>query len=483
MPGPFAQLSSRFRRLESAVNPKSTTDMPPNEGQDAAFDAAFSLAALDAEYEGLLRSHHDAFTDAPRIAAGSDRLTRTQFERQRTQHLTAASRQVLRGDYKFSGFLEREIPKDDTGDVRTISVAKIRDVVVQRALYGYLYPAVDARLTDSVFGYRRGRGAHDAVEAIEAHFKAGLAYVFDADLKGFFDSLNHDKLKLLIDGLAVDPRARRLAYRFCRAARVTAPATEATPDGARYPTESRKAGVPQGGVLSGLLANLYLASMDDAVRAAGGALVRYADDFVICCANQAECEKMRGLVEHSLSALDITLNPKKTTTCVHAPEGVEFLGFELRPGERRVRRKNVGKFKQRISKILSVAEEKGFRRADEALAWISWRIGLKITGPRAPYIDRMIAKGLVSHPDRRCWIGFFRIVTDDDQIRELDRWIRSQVSAHMWRLHRTRVRLTHMQAARLPSLVGQLWKARADAPPLPGPTVPTSPPAEDSVAA
>jgi hypothetical protein len=181
-----AQLSSRFRRLESAVNPKSTTEQLPEHEQDAAFDAAFSPAALDAEYEDLLRSHHDAFTDAPRIATGSDRLTRTQFERQRTQHFTAASRQVLRGDYKFSGFLEREIPKDDTGDVRTISVAKIRDVVVQKALYGYLYDAVDARLSDSVFGYRKGRSAHDAVQAIEEHFKAGRVCVFDADLKGFF---------------------------------------------------------------------------------------------------------------------------------------------------------------------------------------------------------------------------------------------------------------------------------------------------------
>ncbi len=452
------------------MNPKSTSDHPSTE--DPVFVEAFSPAALDAAYEDLLRSHHDAFTDAPRIAAGSDRLTRAQFELQRAQHLTAASRQVLRGDYKFSGFLEREIPKDDTGDVRTISIAKIRDVVVQKALYGYLYDSVDARLTDSVFGYRKGRSAHDAVEAIEEHFRAGLVCVFDADLRQFFDSLSHEKMKVLIDGLPADPRARRLAWRFCRAARITAKASEATPADGRYPTESRKVGVPQGGVLSGLLANLYLASMDAAVRAAGGALVRYADDFVICCATETDCERMRVLVEQSLTALDIKLNPKKTTTCVHARDGVEFLGFELRPAERRVRRKNVSKFKQRISKILEVAEEKKFADAQEALAWACRRIGLKITGPRSPHIDRMIAKGLASHPERRCWIGFFRIVTDEAQIRELDRWIRAQISAHMWRVHRRRVRLTDMQAAGLPSLIGQLWKARADAPSLPAPNAP-----------
>jgi hypothetical protein len=221
--------------------------------------------------------------------------------------------------------------------------------------------------------------------------------------------------------------------------------------------------------------------MDDAVRAAGGALVRYADDFVICCATEADCDRMRRLVEDALGALDIALHPAKTKTCVHAKDGVEFLGFELRPGERRVRRKNVGKFKQRISQILDAAEErkaeKKFPSPEDALAWICWRIGLKITGPRSPYIDRMIAKGLASHPERRCWVAFFRIVTDEAQIRDLDRWIRSQISAHMWRVHRTRVRLRDMQTAGLPSLIGQLWKARAEAPSLPGPTPPTTAPA------
>ncbi|MCC6649124.1 MAG: Retron-type reverse transcriptase [Polyangiaceae bacterium] len=441
------------------MNPESTANHAGNNYQ--SFADAFGISALEETYNDLLRSHHDAYLDAPRIAQGSDRLTRALFERQRQLHLAAASRQVLTGRYRFSPFLERQIPKETGVDQRTISVGKIRDVVVQRALYKYLYDAVDDRLTDSVFAYRRRLSAHDAITAIQKHFAAGRVHVFDADLRGFFDSLQHDTLRRLIEDLPVDERARHLAWRFCRAARITAETARTTLPGTRFPTTSRQRGVPQGGVLSGLLANLYLASMDQAVLAEGGALVRYADDFVVCCASKDDCSRMRSVVEAALRPLAIDLHPQKTRDCVDATRGLEFLGFELRPGVVRVRPQNVARFKQRVTKLSEQCNQKHFTSSSDALRWLCRRVGLKVTGPRAPHIDRMIEKGLASHRERRSWIGFFRVVTDEGQIRRLDRWIRAQISAHMWRHHRTRIRLTHMQAAGLPSLFGQLWKARA----------------------
>ena len=222
----------------------------------------------------------------------------------------------------------------------------------------------------------------------------------------------------------------------------------------------RDKGVPQGGVLSGLLSNLYLSQFDSAVTAQFPGYVRYADDFVICCETQVLCEQAKALVDGELVHLKLELNARKTRNCVSASNGIDFLGFRLDDRRIRVRGPNIHKFKDRITRVIQSQEV--HRNPEVTLRRLVYRLNYKICGPNEEQQDRLRTILGVRHPHRRCWIGFFRVVTDIDQIRRLDRWVRREVSEFMWRRLHRRVRYKELADAGLRSLVSRLFKARRD---------------------
>jgi RNA-directed DNA polymerase len=430
------------------------------------FDPFFTVEHLNSVFDSLIDSHFDLIAWRPRISTGADRIELDLFQRQRHLHLAALSRKVLEGRFTFSPFLEREIPKADSKDPRTISIGSIRDCIVQRALYDYLYPTIDTRLSPSVFGYRKGRSAHNAVRQIRRHFAEGRAFLFDADLRKFFDSVDHDVLQTMVDELAVDARAKTLMRRFIKTGRIPSAQVEqhrATKGKQRkYAAEPRTIGVPQGGILSGLLTNLYLSRFDAAIVERYEGFIRYADDFLVCCRSPEECRHVHEIVTDQLVPLKVALHPDKTKECVEAVDGVDFLGFHISIRGVQIRRRNVSKFKARIRHV--VETQKVFRVPERTLRSLARRINFKIRGPDETQLKKMADRGKPVVACRRSWIGFFRIVDDLEQIRGLDRWLRRQVSQFMWRKHRCRATLREMQRVGMRSLVNSLWKARSAGP-------------------
>lgn len=429
------------------------------------FEDHFSLEALDASFERLLDGHFDVIAERPRISTGSDRIELDLFQRDKQKHLSAAGRKVLSGRYTFSPFLERQIPKDGSKEMRTISIASIRDSIVQRAIYDYLYPFVDTLLADGVvFGYRKRVSAHDAIGVIRRHFADGLTYVFEADLEKFFDTVDHDILLGKVADLGIDDRVQTLIRRFLKTGKIPSEQVqehrEAKGKQRKFSPESRVKGVPQGGVLSGLLSNLYLADFDAQMLSRHDGLVRYADDFLVCCREEAECHDAHRLADSLLTPLKVNLHPspKKTKPCVRAESGVEFLGFRISPDRVRVRGRNITKFKDRIRKVI---EKQKLRPSPGAtLKRLCWRLSFKIRGPDEEQLRKLAERGRTVSVARRSWIGFFRIVDDIEQIKNLDRWIRKEVAVFMWKKHRVRVTASQMRRLGLPSLVNSLWKAR-----------------------
>lgn len=426
-------------------------------------DEAVDPAKLEILYQRIKTSRYDMVIDAPRMCPGSDRVQLEIFDRDRAQHFRAIQRKVLDGRYTFAPFLETEIPKPGSPQPRIISVASIRDVVVQRAAYECIYDAVDSILTDSVYGYRRGRTAHAAVTALRSHLAAGMLCVFDADFSGFFDNVSHDVLMAKVQTLTIDERLQRLIYRFIKTRKVLPAATAATKShkGSQrcFPGTPRIMGVPQGGILSGLLTNLYLAEFDREMLRHSPGYVRYADDFVVCCESSDACHECRASAEEFVKPLKISFNNEKTKTCVLAHQrGVQFLGFTVRPHRLSVRPKNVARFKARIRGVIEA--HTASVNSSRTLTRLCNKLAFKIRGPDKLHREKLIAKGLTRQPGRRSWIGFFRVVDDLAQIRSLDNWIRRQVSAYMWDTHQQRVGLTEMQKAGLPSLVNHLYRAR-----------------------
>lgn len=427
------------------------------------FDSFFSVDHLNSVFDSMIDGHFDVLAERPRISTGADRIELELFQQQRHLHLPAISRKVRTGRFTFTPFLEREIPKAGSKELRTISIGSIRDCVVQRAIYEYLYPTVDARLSPSVFGYRKGHSAHDAVRQIRRRFAEGKVFVFDADLKKFFDSVDHDVMLKMVDGLAIDERAQTLIRRFLKTGRIPSAQVEehraARGKQRKYSAEPRTIGVPQGGILSGLLTNLYLSGFDAAVIEQCEGFVRYADDFLVCCRSPEECRCVGEIVRDRLVPLKVALNPDKTEECVQASDGVDFLGFRISICGVQVRRRNVLKFKARIRQVLET--QKVFRSDVATLRSLVRRLNFKIRGPDERQLQKMADRGKPVAMCRRSWVGFFRIVDDLEQIRGLDRWLRKKVSRFMWSKHRRRVKLRDMQEAGMRSLMNSLWKARS----------------------
>lgn len=420
------------------------------------FEDYFSVEVLNADYERLLAEKYDFIEGRSYLPPGADRKDKDEFEKQRDQHLRAISRKVLQGRWEFSPFLESSVPKTGGGE-RIISLATIRDTLVQRALYRYLYPTIDPLLSDSAVAYRKGKGAHLAVRKIRAAFSEGYEFILDADIEKFFDTVDHETLVGFLSTVTMDTRASDLIRRFIKAPRVTPEDKEFAENSKpkmKYPRTQRNLGLPQGGILSGMLANYYLCHLDRHIEATKNILVRYADDFVVCCPNISEVGNARDVADQALKDLSLRLHPKKTTSRL-ASEGIDFVGFRIYNDSVKVKPENIARFKARIRKV--VDSHRVFRSdPDLDIERLIGRVKYKIEGPA----EELKANSEIANPYQRSWIGYYRIVDDYAQIRRLDNWVRKQLSKYSWQVHGRKLTAKKMQQSGLPSLYATYWRSR-----------------------
>lgn len=428
----------------------------------STFESHFSYENLCTVWVRILRRRLDAFRNCSSLPTGSDGISLERFVARLDQHLRSISRKVLQGRYRFSAMLEIEKTKPGSWKIRTISIGSIRDIVVQTALYDYLYPHVDALMTDSVFGYRKKRNAHAAIRALQKEVQAGRAEVVDVDFKDFFDSVNHTILSGKIERLDIASGATKLLTRYLKVERVPPEEVSLLRAGKRknkrLARKPRYIGLPQGGVLSGLLSNLYLADFDLEIRSLGAPFIRYADDFLVCCDSTEAGSRIRSRIDELARSLRLETHDSIRPTHNRATCGVDFLGFRVGPEGIRISARNVRRFQTRIEYVVQRTESQ--QTPEATLQAIIRRVNYKVCGPNSAQMRRLIDAGVVNHPARRCWIGFFRIVTDEEQIRKLDRHIRAEISKSMWQQHRIRVRLGQMKVAGLKSLVRTMYRAR-----------------------
>ena len=223
------------------------------------------------------------------------------------------------------------IPKPD-GRQRPLGIPTIRDRVVQMAAVLIVEPIFEADFLDCSYGFRPGRSAHEAMAAIRENLRAGRVAVYDGDLKGYFDSIPHENLMACLEQRIADRSVLSLIRKWLKAVVVE-------PDGTAGPKAYRpKQGTPQGGVISPLLANIYLHCFDKAFHRPDGPavwakarLIRYADDFVILACYQGE--RLVAFVKSKLEGrMCLTINPDKTRVVTLTEEGasLDFLGFTFR---------------------------------------------------------------------------------------------------------------------------------------------------------
>jgi group II intron reverse transcriptase/maturase len=248
-------------------------------------------------------------------APGPDRMRASELRAHLAVHGELIKRRLLDGSYKPGAAKRRDIPKA-SGGTRPLSIPNVQDRFVQQLLLIALQPVFEPRFSESSYGFRPGRSAHDAVKAVQRYACEGYTHVVDMDITKFFDRVNHDLLMHKIGLVVRDKAVLRLIGKFLRAGVVM-------PDGV---TVSSTEGTPQGGPLSPLLANIYLDALDKELEKRGLRFARYADDCNIYV-------KSAAAAEHALESLTawiarhLRLEVSRSKSGTGRPWERKFLGF------------------------------------------------------------------------------------------------------------------------------------------------------------
>jgi RNA-directed DNA polymerase len=272
-----------------------------------------------------------------RGAAGVDHVTTRDFERQLPEALWELSDGLKGGTYVPQAIRRVHIPKPGTSETRPLGIPTVRDRVVQAAVVNVIEPIFERDFAEHSYGFRPGRGCHNALRRVDQLLKAGYVHVVDVDLKGYFDSIPHDRLMARLETRIADGPLLRLIEAFLKA--------DILDDMSQWTPEQ---GAPQGAVLSPLLSNIYLDPLDHLLAEAGFEMVRYADDFVILCREADDAQRALEIVGQWVAENGLTLHPTKTRIIDSRTDGFDFLGYTFRGQKHWPRRKSLAKLKDAI---------------------------------------------------------------------------------------------------------------------------------------
>lgn len=351
------QKSSQTKDYTSATVPFSAT--PAGETltiNQWAHHAVWTDRMLDTLYVGVrggkwhtlidkVFSERNLYFSARKVlgkkgAAGVDRQTVEDFAKYERNELRRLHQQLREDKYRPSSVRRTWIPKLGSKEQRPLGIPTVRDRVVQTALVHVIEPIFDAAFHERSFGFRHGRSCRKALQVVEEQLEAGNVYVVDADLKGYFDTIPKDRLMDLVGQKISDRRVLSLIQSYLDQS-IMEELNEWTPE----------TGVPQGAVLSPVLANLYLNELDHRMAEQGYEMVRYADDFVILCCSQEQAEAALEEVRRFVDANGLKLHPTKTHIVDSREKSFSFLGYSFRGKFRFPRKKSHDKLTSRIKTL------------------------------------------------------------------------------------------------------------------------------------
>lgn len=327
-------------------------------------------------------------------AAGVDGLSVPEFKDWLKMHWPSVKQALVEDRYLPRAVRRVDIPKP-SGGMRTLGVPTVVDRLIQQALHQVLQPLFEPLFSDGSFGFRPGRGAHQAVRKAQGYIREGKRWVVDIDLEKFFDRVNHDVLLARVARQVSDARVLRLIRRFLEAGMMS--------EGLMEP---RTQGTPQGGPLSPLLSNILLNDLDQELERRQLAFCRYADDCNIYVRSRVAGQRVMSGIRRLLEdTLKLRINAEKSA--VARPWERKFLGFSVtahRESRLRIAPASVQRLMQKVRDVMRTGRGRSLAHTIEDL-----------------------------NPLLRGWIHYFRLTESKGVLEELDSWMRRRLRCLLWR--------------------------------------------------
>jgi RNA-directed DNA polymerase len=341
-------------------------------------------------------------------APGVDGRTVAEFKPWLQVHWAKVRQALLAGEYRPAAVRKVDIPKPQ-GGVRTLGIPTVLDRLIQQALHQVLQPLYEPEFSESSYGFRPGRNAHQAVQTARSYVADGRRWVVDLDLEKFFDRVNHDVLMARVGRKVKDERVRKLIRRYREAGRMEGGVASA-----------RTEGTPQGGPLSPLLSNILLTDLDRELERRGQRFCRYADDCNIYVRSEAAGQRvMRAITGFLERRLKLKVNAAKSA--VARPWQRKFLGYSMtwhRQPKLRIAPPSRERLAEKVRKVFQTARGHSVQHVIEQL-----------------------------NPLLRGRVAYFRLTEVKGVLDELDGWLRHKLRALLWRQwKRPYARAKHLMA-------------------------------------
>lgn len=353
---------------------------------------SMSLMEAVCERGNLLKAYERVVRN--KGAAGVDGIGVQEFKAHLQRHWPSIKGHLMAGTYVPNAVRRVDIPKPQ-GGTRMLGIPTLTDRLIQQALHQILSPLFEPTFSDSSFGFRPGKSAHQAVKVAQRYISEGKRFVVDLDLSQFFDRVNHDILMGLVSTKVSDPRVLLLIRRYLEAGMM---------EGGLI--QPRLEGTPQGGPLSPLLSNILLTELDRELEKRGHSFCRFADDSNVYVKSKRAGERVKqGVTRFLTERLKLVVNEAKSA--VDRPWNRKFLGYSVtfhKSSRLKVAATSLNRLMAKVRELMRMGR--------------GWSIGQTIQN---------------LNPLLRGWSAYFRWAQVFGALEDLDCWIRRKLRCILWR--------------------------------------------------